>query len=270
MNSEALGTLASFRSGIAEPDDATAKRVYERAVAQRPRRILRASPPRITIAVALAALVLVPAAVAFGGRIVDFFEGTPPTPAVSAFYEGMNRMADMAVAEGFATKFPKADVSRIHGVIEIQTADGPQDLWAAPTEEGGSCWFVDFAGDPSGPHGQLGYGSCDLPTPPTPDVDFEDYWTAEHPELLTALGRVRVPAASVRLTLSDGSAVAAPVVEGFYLVSLANGDRVVSVTAFDTAGNQVAAFDTGVGSGDAGPGQHTSGSDGDSSWSTVP
>ena len=53
--------------------------------------------------------------------------------------------------KGFGDQFPHADVSQAHGVIEIQTADGPQDLWVAPNDQGGTCWFIDWANDPVGP-----------------------------------------------------------------------------------------------------------------------
>lgn len=48
-----------------------------------------------------------------------------------------------------------------HGVIEIQTADGPQDLWVAPSDQGGTCYFIDWANDVPGPGGQqFGFGAA--------------------------------------------------------------------------------------------------------------
>ena len=103
------------------------------------------------LAVAALALLLVPTAVALRGQIAELFQGTPAPPAVSTSFEGLNRFADATIRAGFARQAPHADVSKAHGVIEIQTADGPQDLWAAPNDEGGVCWFIDFANDqPSG------------------------------------------------------------------------------------------------------------------------
>jgi hypothetical protein len=42
---------------------------------------------------------------------------------------------------------PKAIVSKTHGVIQVQTADGPLDLWAAPATDGGTCCFVGWQSD---------------------------------------------------------------------------------------------------------------------------
>ena len=65
-----------------------------------------------------------------------------------------------------AAKLATADLSKLHGVIEMTTADGPVDLWTAPNDRGGQCWFVDFADDPASASGQAGSGSCDEATPP--------------------------------------------------------------------------------------------------------
>jgi hypothetical protein len=42
------------------------------------------------------------------------------------------------------------------------------------------------------------------------------------------------------VALADGSTVNLPVVESLFLASLAKGDKVLRVTAFDAAGNEVA------------------------------
>jgi hypothetical protein len=41
------------------------------------------------------------------------------------------------------------------------------------------------------------------------------------------------------VALADGSTLNLPVVERLFLASLAEGDKVVRVTAFDAAGNEV-------------------------------
>src|SRR4029078_9499468 len=69
-------------------------------------------------------------------------------------------MAD-ATKQGMAQAFPQADVSHAHGVIEIQTPDGPQDLWAAPNDQGGQCFLIDYANDPvSSSGGKPFSGGC--------------------------------------------------------------------------------------------------------------
>jgi hypothetical protein len=245
MIEDELEVLVGFRRGVRAPEEETVQRIYRLATRQRPRWrvLLRARVsrrPRIALAVALVGFVLVPAALALGGKIVDLFEGTPAPPAVSTTFEGFNRFADLRIREGFARQAPHADVSKAHGVIEIQTADGPQDLWAAPNDQGGLCWFVDFANDQA-PNARPGFGTCDTSTPPASNIAVDGpAWMLSHPLLYTVDGRVYVDAATVQLTRADGSTATLPVVEGLFLGSFDNGANVTQVTAYNKAGTKVA------------------------------
>jgi hypothetical protein len=247
MIEDDLEVLVGFRSGVPAPDEETVQRIYLLATSPRPRWrvLLRARlsrPPRLALAVALLGFVLVPAALAFGGKIVDLFEGTPAPPAVSTTFEGFNRFADATIREGFARQSPHADVSKAHGVMEIQTADGPQDLWAAPNDQGGLCWFIDFDNDRTGSNGQPGFGTCDTPsTRPASNITLEGpLWMLAHPSLYTVDGRVYVGAATVELARADGSTATLPVVEGLFLGSFDSGANVTQVTAYDKTGAKVA------------------------------
>jgi hypothetical protein len=235
--------LTTFRGEVAEPDRQTAERIYGFAVGStRPgRRRAFERRPRRALAVAVAALVLVPTAVAFGGKLANLFEGTPAPPAVSNAFAESNRVADSVVKQGFVSQWPHADVSKAHGVIEIQTPDGPEDMWAAPDDLGGQCTFIDFANDSPGQNGMPGFGDCPRAAPqPDEGIGFGDEWSYKHPDLLTIYGNVYSDAATVRVTFDDGSTATLPVVEHFYLGSVAEGMKVDSVTALDSAGNQVA------------------------------
>ena len=232
--------LTTFRSEVAQPDRATADRIYALATARGKRR-RRGAQPRLLLGVAVAALVLVPTGVAFGGKLADLFEGTPAPPDIVTNFADFNQMPDPATQQGFAWKWPRADVSKAHGVIEIQTPDGPEDMWAAPNDQGGQCYFVDFANDPPGQHGRYGFGGCDTTTSMSDSkIGFGDIWTYEHPDLLTVNGSVYVDASTVQLAFEDGSTMTLPVVEHLFLGSTAKGMKVEKVTAFDAAGNQVA------------------------------
>jgi hypothetical protein len=57
---------------------------------------------------------------------------------------------------------------------------------------------------------------------------------------MTVYGSVYVPAATVQITLDDGSSVTLPVVENLFLGSLPRGTKVDKFAAFDAAGHQVA------------------------------
>jgi hypothetical protein len=194
------------------------------------------------LVVAALALLLVPTAVALRGQIADLFQGTPAPPAVSSSFEANNKVADMATQKGFGDKFPHADVSQAHGVIEIQTADGPQDLWAAPADNGETCYFVDWANDAPGPDGQqFGFGGCSQSSsPPSSDIGWASIWGYSHPDLLTVYGQVYLPAARVHIQLADGSTLTLPVVEDYFLGSLPNGAKVEQITAYNDSGDAVA------------------------------
>jgi len=197
---------------------------------------------RLVLAVVLAGLVLVPAAVAVGTKIADYFEGTPAPPSVVRQFSFSKQSPDDPTQQAIAASLPHADASKAHGVIQEQTAYGPVDLWAAPNDWGGLCWFVDFANDPLLPNGMTnGSGTCDTSASPASNISFSGFdWNVSHPNLVTVTGRVYVGAATVQLTLADGSTATLPVVEGLYLGSLDKNAKVTQVTAYDSAGNQVA------------------------------
>ena len=206
---------------------------------------MRARRPMLGLAVTVAALASAGVAVAAG---LGAFEGTSAPPAVSSSFTLLNRAPDQTTQQGFADKFPQADVSKAHGVIEIPTADGPEDLWAAPDDQGGQCYFVDWANDPVEQDGTMyGFGGCP-PATSDPIVVGGPIWVVGHPDLMTVSGSVSADAATVELTLQDGSTLTLPVVEHMFLGSIDEpagqtgiGDtRIEKATAFDASGNQVA------------------------------
>ena len=201
-------------------------------------RARRAHHRRVALFVAMAALVIVPAAYA----VVRAFEGTPGPPQIRAGFRSWNREASLVTQRGFRVHVPHAIVASAHGVLQVQTSDGPLDLWAARSDAGGICWFVDYESDLR-PHGPpAGGGSCDQGHGPPGRLTYELDWTIAHPTLETLLGRVYTGASIVRITLSNGSTVSLPVVEGLYLASVPNHTRIRRADAFDAAGKKVASF----------------------------
>lgn len=212
---------------------------------QGPVRLRRSWRPVLGVAVALVALAGAGVAVAAG---FGAFEGTPAPPEITSDLNVPKQIIADATKQGFAQAFPQADVSRAHGVIEIQTPDGPEDLWAAPNDQGGQCYFIDYANDPVGSSGgKPGSGGCFTPDAYSSSKIVADgpEWGIDHPDLLTIYGSVEVDAATVKIALQDGSTLTAPVAEHFYLASVrkpaTSGDaRLEKVTAFDETGTQVA------------------------------
>jgi len=195
---------------------------------------------RLVLAAALVVGVLAAAGVGIAAGF-GAFQGTPAPPDVSTNFKQLNEFADVDVQNGFAKAFPQTDASKAHGVIEIQTPDGPEDLWAAPNNQGGQCYLIDWANDPVGKDGSMyGFNGCEQSPPPTSNINVNDVWVYEHPDLMTVYGSVYVPATTVQVSLDDGSSVTLPVVENLFLGSVPRGTKVEKVTAFDTAGNEVA------------------------------
>lgn len=221
---------------------------YAPAVEQLPdwngvlRRARRARRRSVVLAVAAAALVVAPAAYA----VVRAFEGRPAPPQIRSGFSQSNRMADLmnrfAIKRGFHLREPHALVSTAHGVLQVQTSVGPLDLWAARSTSGGFCWFVDYEADLKSGRPPLGGGGCDQGSPPPSKITYSTEWMLKHPAIQQLMGRVFVRARSVRVQLSDGSAVKLPVAEGFFLGSIPNHVHVRRVAAFDARGRRVAAF----------------------------
>jgi len=192
---------------------------------------------RYTALVALvAALVLVPAAWA----AVNAFEGTPAPQDVATNFSDFNRFRRVWIQHDMAFSWPQVDVSTAHGVIEIQTADGPEQLWAAADDQGGQCYFIDWANDPPSQYGKFGVSGCEQTQPPASKIAWGDVWVPSHPTLMTIYGSVYVDAATVQVTLDDGSTLTLPVVEHLFLGSCPKGAHVEKVAAFDASGHGVA------------------------------
>jgi hypothetical protein len=207
---------------------------------KRPRYHRRFGGVRPVLAAALVVGVLAGAGVGIAAGF-GAFEGTPAPPDVSTNFKQLNGFATAAVQKGFSLTFPQTDVSKAHGVVEIETPDGPEDLWAAPNSQGGQCYLIDWANDPTLQDGtKYGFNGCEQSPPPASNISISDVWVAGHPDLMTVYGSVYVPAATVQITLDDGSTATLPVIEDLFLGSLPKGTKLGKVVALDASGNQVA------------------------------
>ena len=164
---------------------------------------------RYVVALALAAaLVLAPAAWA----ITRAFEGTPAPPSVKSNFQLSNEMA-AKFPKTFGRKFPKAIVSKAYGVIQVKTADGPLDLWAAPARGGGTCDFVGWQSDLNHAHA-AGGGTCYPATAKlnnaqssssAHNLDFGTWGDYKHRNYKIVNGYAYGAATTVRVTLSKRS-----------------------------------------------------------------
>ena len=197
----------------------------------------------LAAATAVAALVLAPASWA----IAKSFEGTPAPPSVKSDFRFSNQMR-AKIAKTLGRKQPKAIASKAHGVIQVQTADGPIDLWAAPTTDGGTCYLY---GWPSGPNNRLGATSsgCVASDPKLAGVQHNLDWGEgsdyQHRNYNVINGYAWGRATTVRVTLSNGKATTLPVVEGLFLGAVHQSlhwrlrPKIVSLTARNAHGRIV-------------------------------
>jgi hypothetical protein len=185
------------------------------------------------------ALVLAPAAWA----ITQAFEGKPAPPSVKSFFQTSNKMR-ARIAKALGTKEPRAIVSKAHGVIQVKTADGPIDLWAAPARGGGTCILLAWQPTPTHPH-SAETGGCYAATATGRNLDWSsggDYW---HRNYNVVTGYAYDDATTVRVTLSNSRTKTLPVVEHLFLGALHQSihwrqrPKIVSIAARNAQGHIV-------------------------------
>lgn len=214
------------------------------------RRARRARRRYAAVVATVAALVLAPAAWA----ITQAFEGKPAPPAVKSNFRAWNTMGTK-FAKALGRKEPKAIVRKAHGVIQVQTADGPLDLWAAPASDGGTCYFVGWESEVHKTRA-LGESSCipaSVEHARSAAHSLNISWGGDyvHREYEVVKGYAYRGATTVRLRLSDGRTKTLPVVEGLFLGAIRRGANslqshrgitVVSATARNARGHVVGVF----------------------------
>jgi hypothetical protein len=199
----------------------------------------------VALVVAIAVLVLAPATWA----AVRAFEGTPATPSVQRNFGQMN--SELAQAEaafaapGNGMDIQQANVSKAHGVLQVQTSYGPLDLWAAPELGGkGRCYFLSWVRDGAKPQA-YGGGACTTPAAEAEPIDVGIQWEASHPALSVLVGTVGGPETTLDVKLRGRGTVTLPVVEHFALGVVPGGDfpagsfPILSYTGRDASGKVI-------------------------------
>jgi hypothetical protein len=192
------------------------------------------------VVTAIAVFVLAPATWA----AVDAFEGTPAPHAIQVTFLQWDAQAaaqEAAEAEaGFARNVPRADPSGAHGVLQVQTTDGPLDMWAAPELRGnGTCWFVGWESDLRADVAEGG-GSCTEAD--SSSIDPATLNDGNHPDYTLVYGSVTGSETTLDVTLTDGRTATLPVVEHLFLGALPHGSDLASIVGRDAAGDVVATW----------------------------
>jgi hypothetical protein len=199
---------------------------------RRPRRRIWVA---IAAAAALVALVVNPA-FGIGGRVLDWFEGSPAPEEVK---RGLSELD--GPPEDIAALFggPRVRADEARGVIALETSAGLAYLWAAPTDDGGWCWYTQMPEVPV----EGGTTSSAAITCNSFSSAAERLQVGSSGEESTGLtlveGRVQSPITSVELELGDGSREPVKLVNGFFLAEVPTGREAEAVIGRDADGDVV-------------------------------
>jgi hypothetical protein len=205
-------------------------------------------------AVALATLVFVPATWA----VASSFEGSPPPQPINDLVQKWDttlapQLVAMTKKWASQPEIETADLSKMHGVLQVRTPYGLYDLWAAPGSNGGVCAFEAFSTDlQAGGDGNVDGGCWN---PPLRLYVGGLTSPSSHPDLGIADGYTSIPhAATATVTLTDGRSATSPVVEGFYVTTFEQqpgeqrlategGPTIATTTIADANGNELSSAD---------------------------
>jgi hypothetical protein len=200
------------------------------------RRSRRSRRRYVMLVTAAAVLVLAPATWA----ALKAFDGTPAPPPVRRAFNRINRYW---AKQKFAEDFPLAEVRKAHGVLQVQTKDGPYALWVAPSTTGGTCYIGALKRDSRGGVQRDITEEC-LPhhEPPISTGVAATHGSFENGSITQAVlyGYVRGAETTVEVTMRDGRTMTLPVVEHFFLGAPRWPFNAVSITGRNAQGRVVA------------------------------
>jgi hypothetical protein len=208
------------------------------------RRMRRRVALVVAVGVLLAALVAAPA-LGLTGKLGELFEGPPAPPEVQKYFADFERsdkrFSELAAKAGVEWRGRDSRIlpGEARGVIAIETVDGPIRLWAAPTEDGGQCWILQFD-EPAGLS-----SSCDGPGDPAA-LRPAGLWAASRPSVRIVHVRVYdADIVNVDAHTEDGEVVRLPVVAGHALGTYEPGMGFPELVGRDADGDEVARFSSG-------------------------
>ena len=201
----------------------------------------------------VAVFVLVPSAWAVAGAF-----DAPPPPAIQSAAASWNgllpQLLQAAAQDGYTpTDAVPVDLSKLHGLVQVQTPDGPFDVWGGPSSDGNHlCWFGIFEADlaPGSRNGPD--GGCTQPGGLANNYGIEV--DSGHPDVYLTHGYTdNANAGSAQVTLKVGADVLSktgPVVEGLYVIAFPRDPAATGawddanmglekVVTYDASGNEV-------------------------------
>ncbi len=201
---------------------------------------------RAWYALAAAAIVLgilVSPAFGLGGRILDFFTGSPaPEPVKQELAFGSN-VGDPEIDELMHQQVKsKVLVGQAHGLLAAQTPAGLLRIWGAPTGDGGLCTYMRVDGASSG------WLSCDTLTSDSgPFVGTAEERSEGGKTVRYVSGQARDEIASIELRLADGTMLPVRLVGSFFFRALLPGQEPAALVGRDSSGGVVSELPVALG-----------------------
>jgi hypothetical protein len=219
-------------------DDSDWSAVRRRA--RRPRR--RAA---LVAAITALATLLVTPAFGIGSRLFDLVDRPPAPPGVQAHFAASNALREHLIQHASAAgrrlhdRFPRVVPGEARGIAAIESTDGPIYLWAAPTEDGRQCWFIQ-AGAETATGRPYGHGSCD-DAGRTDEIVPGGLWTDERPSVRIVHARIYDHTATlVDVEVEGAPDISLSVVAGHALGTVPKAARVEALVARNEDGDVVA------------------------------
>lgn len=182
---------------------------------------------RLSILVAVLAVLLATPAFGIGERLLDVIAGEPAPEEVKSELRRLNEVPE-PVLELLDDLSPEVNASEARGVMSVQTTRGPVFLWVAPTKDGGFCAYVETeSGGSSACGNDADFG---LPRPGL-SVDLRSLDARNGEDDRLAFGRVVgwKPRDRVELELDDGRRLRARVAAGWLMGEFPEGATLVRI-----------------------------------------
>jgi hypothetical protein len=183
---------------------------------------------------ALLAVAAVSSAFGWPARVLDVIAGEPAPPRVRDAF-ALESEARERVLPIFRSGGIDVVLAQAHGVVAIESSEGPVILWVAPTPSGGACWLLEYRRT-----AELGLKGCS-PGPVRGGAALAAgvSQTRIGDDLLQLIdGRVGKEVASVEVLYADGESETIAPVEGFLLHE--PRERPTALVARDAAGAEIA------------------------------
>ena len=199
---------------------------------------------RTLLAIFAAAVIVVPPAVAFRGDLLSLIEGTPAPRSVVTTFERINlgylRLRKLIIRDHLKPSFyARIEVSKLRGVVELETPEGTVSLWEAPQTSGGECWVWNF--DLRTAHRPVTQEECDQPAMMGMPITSTSWLRAARlPNLVIVDARLN--AARAEVEFSGGATYPMEIVAGYAVAAVSTDEQPLRIIAENARGQTLSTW----------------------------